>query len=284
MLLPLEPQIREALENDGRPKAKQLLKDYFPELIGEKNIPVPYPDEADASMCPLFTEAGYSPMQVIQQVRGAIDNVLNGPETLRKSYRSKPAIFHKMMATTTAGWARKSNAHFRDWLPIAGGAFLEMHLVKVYRTPVLMTEFGHVRVMLGDILTDCAKTERVIIPGKRTTIGVKSYTFVDGLSAPADLPPLENVLQIDAEKLYRQEQSRMEGRKGLQGLINYVAAMEGARTYLEEFVDVSKLKGKAKKEAVAGSMVVQTPYLQLDVSVVLLELVRVSDFSFYSVF
>lgn len=92
-------------------------------------------------------------------------------------------------------------------------------------------------------------------------------------------PPLENVLQIDAEKLYRREQSRMEGRRGIQGLINYVAAMEGARTYIEGFVDVSKLKGKAKKEAIAGSMVVQTPYLQLDVSNVLLQLVHVSYFT-----
>lgn len=45
--------------------------------------------------------------------------------------------------------------------------------------------------------------------------------------------------------------------------------------YVEEIVDVSKLKGKAKKEAIVGSMVVQRPYLQCDVSVVLVQLLEV---------
>lgn len=143
-LLLLEHQICEALENDGHPKASS--PDLFPELIGEKNIPMLYPDDTNSSMSPLFVEAGYLPMQVIQQVRGVIDKVLNGPETLWKSHHLKPAAFHQMMATTTAGWACKSNAHFCNWLPITGSAFLEMHLVKVYRDPILKMEleFGNV--------------------------------------------------------------------------------------------------------------------------------------------
>lgn len=112
---------------------------------------------------------------------------------------------------TNTGWAQKSKAYFCNWLPIAGSTFLEVHLVKVYRDPILKTEFEHVHDMLGEILTDCTKMERANLPGKKMSVGVKSYMWVDGLSSPVDLSPIENVLQSDAEKLCCQKQSHMEG-------------------------------------------------------------------------
>lgn len=134
--------------------------------------------------------------------------------------------------------------------------------------------------MLEDILKDCAIPSRVSIPGTEKTVMVTNYSWVGSLETPRNLPPIENVFKIDAEKLYKCEQICMLTRKSCQGLVCYIFGMEGARTSIKEFVDVSKLKGKAKKDVMAGSMVMQKQYRQKDVTAALIVLLEVCSHSF----
>lgn len=52
--------------------------------------------------------------------------------------------------------------------------------------------------MLGEILTDYAKTGWANLPGKKRSIGVKLYTYmwVNGLLTPVDLPPLRMYFKL----------------------------------------------------------------------------------------
>lgn len=256
------------------------LKDYFPSFITDKKLLEPIPEDADAEMSELFTNGGYTAAKVFNLVCGAVNNIISGPDNNRKRFRNDEMFFRRMIVTTSASWAPGFQSQNCDWLPIAGGSFLKALIVEVYRKPVLAGELGHGRNMLEEILKDCAIPSRVSIPGTGKTIMVTNYSWVDSLEMPKNLPPIENVFKIDAEKLYKCEQVCMLTRKSCQGLVRYIFGMEGARTSVDEVVDVSKLKGKAKKEVIAGSMVMQRPYLQKDVAAALLVLLGVCSLLF----
>lgn len=279
-LLPLEPQIREALQNDGRPTKTMPLKDYFPSFITDNKLPDPIPEDVDAEMAKLFRNGGYTAIEVFNLIRGAVNNIISGPDSHRKGFRTDEEFFHHMIATTSAIWAPGSQSQNCDWLPTAAGAFLEAHIVEVYRKPILASELRHGHNMLEEILKDCTIPLRVSIPGTGRTVMVKNYSWVDGLETPKNLPPIENIIKINAEKLFKQEQVCMLTRKSCQGLVWYMFGMEGARTLVKELIDVSKLKGKAKKEEIAGSMVVQKPNLQKNIAAALLVLLEVCSLSF----
>ncbi len=259
--LPLKPQIREALQYDGHPTKKMPLKDYFPSFITDKKLLDPIPEDADAKMSELIRNGSYTAIEVFNLVYGAVNNVISGPDECRKGFRTDEEFFFHMIETTLASWAPVSQSQNCNWLPITGGAFLKAHIVEVYHKPVLAGEFGHGHNMLEEILKDCTVPSRVSVPSTGKMVMVKNYSWVDGLKTPKNLPPIEKVFKINAEKLYKREQVHIVTRKLCQGLICYIFGMEGARTSVKEFVDVSKLKGKAKKEAISGSIVVQKQYV-----------------------
>lgn len=80
--------------------------------------------------------------------------------------------------------------------------------------------------------------------------------------SPGELPPLEDILAIDAERIYQLEQVRIQTCKVCEGLIDYVWGMDAAKTSETQIIDILKLKGKAKVAAATGPTTEEIQFLE----------------------
>lgn len=230
-------------------------------------------------MSTVFQKASRTAHQVYNSIQYLVKNYMKPPDNVRRTLRLDKEAHRHILATTSVTWTRTSQAQARDWWAICGAAYLEAHLVALYCPPLLLMELGHARRMLEEILNEFVQGSFVTLPGSKRTVFVKKWLWVDGLETPAELPPLEDILAIDAERIYQLEQVRIQNRKACEGLINFVWGMDAAKTSVTRIIDVSKLKGKAKAAADTGPMTEEIQFLERDVFKALLALTQVCFFN-----
>lgn len=279
-LLANENDVKEALAKADRPTKANPLKDHFPPWIFDKAPPEPLPLDVNDHMDTVFRRAGETAVSVFNTVRAIQDGIMQEDDTVRRSYRFSEKVHLRMIATSMATWGEHSQKRPRDWLPVAGGTLLEWAIMLRYRRKLFRKQFGHARRLLKELILMFVEGTYAMNPDTKMMEQTKNWDWVDGVELPEDLEELIDYLVNDAESVYRHKQSRYKLRREMDSLINFIFNLECARTYMEEFVDVSTLRGKAKKMALAaqGPIMKSTPFFDKEVFEALYDLTRVRSF------
>lgn len=212
-----------------RPRNDQGWKVFFPDHMDTKKGPQSERETKGFKCAKLkrpdsnpMWAAGYHDKTIFTSVRSLIDTIGQEPAKLATERRHED-LCKRALACSSIPVVRPSQNKLRDWTPVSCWAFLEVIFVKGYRSDLLSSIAGHIRLKLQNGLASFVVSDSQTRLGPSGSLTVNSsFPWPDGLVVTTHslVPSAVNVDISDMERTKRCRIMTESHHKGIQRLIN----------------------------------------------------------------